>query len=55
MRFDRLDLNLLVALHPLLAERSVCIAADRLCLSQSATSSALSRLSDYFGDELLRR
>lgn len=53
MRFGRLDLNLLVALDVLLTERSVSLAADRLCLSQSATSSALGRLREYFGDELL--
>ncbi len=53
MRFQRLDLNLLVALDVLLEERSVSLAADRLCLSQSATSSALGRLRDYFEDELL--
>lgn len=53
MRFGRLDLNLLVALDALLTEKSVSLAADRLCLSQSATSSALGRLRDYFGDELL--
>ena len=53
MRFGRLDLNLLVALDALLTERSVSLAADKLCLSQSATSSALGRLRDYFGDELL--
>lgn len=53
MRFGRLDLNLLVALDVLLTVRSVSLAADRLCLSQSATSSALGRLRDYFGDELL--
>lgn len=53
MRFGRLDLNLLVALDALLAEKSVSLAADRLCLSQSATSSALGRLRDYFEDELL--
>ncbi|MFT4057835.1 MAG: LysR family transcriptional regulator [Novosphingobium sp.] len=53
MRFERLDLNLLVALDALLTERSVSLAADRLYLSQSATSSALARLRDYFGDELL--
>lgn len=53
MRFQRLDLNLLVALNALLTERSVSLAADRLCLSQSATSSALGRLRDYFGDDLL--
>ena len=53
MRFERLDLNLLVALDALLAERSVSLAAERICLSQSATSSALGRLREYFGDELL--
>ena len=53
MRFDRLDLNLLVALDALLTERSVSLAAERICLSQSATSSALGRLREYFGDQLL--
>ena len=53
MRFQRLDLNLLVALDVLLTERSVSLAADRLCLSQSATSSALGRLREYFKDDLL--
>lgn len=55
MRFKRLDLNLLVALNALLDEKSVSLAADRLCLSQSATSSALGRLREYFGDDLLVR
>jgi len=53
MRFQRLDLNLLVALEALLAERSVSLAAERICLSQSATSSALGRLREYFADDLL--
>jgi LysR family nod box-dependent transcriptional activator len=53
MHFHKLDLNLLVALDTLLEEKSVSRAADRLNLSQSAMSSALSRLRDYFGDELL--
>lgn len=53
MRFERLDLNLLVALDALLTEKSVSLAADRLCLSQSATSSALGRLREYFDDDLL--
>jgi LysR family transcriptional regulator, nod-box dependent transcriptional activator len=53
MRFQRLDLNLLVALDALLTEKSVSLAADRICLSQSATSSALGRLREYFGDDLL--
>ncbi|MFZ2987609.1 LysR family transcriptional regulator [Ideonella sp.] len=53
MRFNRLDLNLLVALDALLAEGSITRAAERLNLSQSATSNALARLRDYFEDELL--
>ena len=53
MRFQRLDLNLLVALDALLTEQSVSLAAERICLSQSATSSALGRLREYFDDELL--
>ena len=53
MRFHKLDLNLLVALDVLLKERSVTKAAEQLSLSPSAVSSALSRLREYFGDELL--
>lgn len=53
MRFKKLDLNLLVALDVLLSEKNVSRAADKLCLSQSATSGALARLREYFNDELL--
>ena len=53
MRLDRLDLNLLIALDALLEERGVSLAADRLNLSQSATSGALARLREYFRDDLL--
>ena len=53
MRFERLDLNLLVALDALLTEKSVSVAAERIHLSQSATSSALGRLREYFDDDLL--
>jgi DNA-binding transcriptional LysR family regulator len=53
MHFNRLDLNLLVALDALLDERSITRAGERLNLSQSAMSGALARLRDYFGDELL--
>jgi len=53
LRFDRLDLNLLVALNALLDERSVSGAARRLCLSQPAVTGALNRLREFFGDELL--
>jgi len=55
MRLNRLDLNLLVALDALLTEQSITKAADRIHLSQSATSGALARLRDYFEDELLVR
>jgi LysR family nod box-dependent transcriptional activator len=48
-----LDLNLLLALDAMLAERSVTAAARRLFLSQSATSGALARLREHFHDELL--
>ena len=53
MRFERLDLNLLVALNALLEEQNVSAAAARVCLSQSAMSGALNRLREYFNDELL--
>jgi LysR family nod box-dependent transcriptional activator len=53
MRFNKLDLNLLVALDAMLAERSISRAAERLHLSQSAMSNALGRLRDYFDDDLL--
>ena len=53
MRFNKLDLNQLVVLDALLSERSVTRAAQRLFLSQSATSSAMARLREYFDDELL--
>ena len=50
-----IDLNLLVALQALLSERSVTRAAARLALSPSATSHALGRLRDLYGDPLLVR
>src|SRR5438477_12707031 len=53
MNFRGLDLNLLVALHALFAERHVSRAAERLGLTQSSTSSALDRLRDAFHDPLL--
>ena len=53
VRFNKLDLNLLVALDVLLKERSVTRAADVLNMSASAVSNALGRLRDYFEDELL--
>jgi DNA-binding transcriptional LysR family regulator len=53
MRFNRLDLNLLVALDALLDEKKTTRAADRLNVSQSAISGMLARLREYFEDELL--
>ncbi len=53
MRFKALDLNLIVALDALLTTRSVARAAEQLCLSQPATSAALSRLRIFFKDPLL--
>src|SRR5438128_7188669 len=49
------DLNLVVALDALLAERHVTRAAARLGVSQSAASHALARLRDLLGDPLLVR
>ncbi|MEP7243479.1 MAG: LysR family transcriptional regulator [Gammaproteobacteria bacterium] len=53
MHFEQLDLNLLVALDALLAERSITAAGVRVHLTQSAMSGALSRLREFFNDELL--
>jgi DNA-binding transcriptional LysR family regulator len=47
------DLNLLLALEALLAEKNVTRAAKRLNLSQPALSAQLSRLRTIFRDELL--
>lgn len=52
MRFDRLDLNLLVAFDALMQERSVSLAAERMNLSQSAMSGSLRRLREFFEDPL---
>lgn len=54
MRFNRLDLNLLVALDALLEEKNTTRAAARLNLSQSAISGMLARLREFFADDLLR-
>jgi len=51
--FHGLDLNLLVALNALLAEKNVTRAGARIHLSQPSTSGALGRLREYFKDQLL--
>lgn len=51
----RIDLNLLVVLDVLLAERSVSRAAERLAMTQSAVSHALGRLRELLGDPILVR
>jgi len=53
MRYNKLDLNLLVALDHLLHLRTVSGAAERMNLTQSAMSNALLRLRRYFDDDLL--
>ena len=53
MRFNKLDLNLLVALDHLLNLRNVSEAAARMNMTQSAMSNALLRLREYFDDNLL--
>jgi DNA-binding transcriptional LysR family regulator len=55
MRLSRFDLNLLVVFEALMEERSVSRAADRLALSQPATSNALGRLRVLLGDPLFVR
>lgn len=53
MRYQHLDLNLLVALDVLLDEQNITRAAGRLHMTQSATSGVLNRLRTYFEDDLL--
>jgi DNA-binding transcriptional LysR family regulator len=55
MNLRSFDLNLLVVLDALLDEAHVSRAADRLSLSQPATSAALQRCRHLFRDELLQR
>jgi DNA-binding transcriptional LysR family regulator len=53
MESSQFNLNLLVALDALLAEKNVTHAGVRIHLSQSAMSGALNRLREFFNDELL--
>lgn len=54
-RLTALDLNLILALHHLLATGSVTDAAGRLRITQPAASNALARLRVVFDDPLLVR
>jgi DNA-binding transcriptional LysR family regulator len=54
-QLGEIDLNLLPVLAALLDERHVSRAAERVNLSQPATSRALRRLREALGDELLIR
>jgi DNA-binding transcriptional LysR family regulator len=53
MHLRGLDMNLLVALDKLLKEKSITRAGEELRLSQSGMSTALGRLREFFGDQLL--
>jgi DNA-binding transcriptional LysR family regulator len=53
MRFNKLDLNLLIALRALLKERSVTRAGTSVHITQSAMSGILGRLRDFFDDPLI--
>lgn len=55
MNFRQLDLNLLRVLVAIHRTRSVTAAGKALALSQPATSNALSRLREFFGDDLFVR
>jgi DNA-binding transcriptional LysR family regulator len=55
MNFRQLDLNLLRVLAAIHRTRSVTVAAKALALSQPATSNALARLRNFFGDDLFVR
>ncbi len=55
MNFRQLDLNLLRVLAAVYRTGSVTAAARQLALSQPATSNALARLREFFGDALFVR
>ncbi len=55
MNFRQLDLNLLRVLAAIYRSGSVTRASQQLALSQPATSNALARLREFFGDELFVR
>lgn len=52
MKYQGLDLNLLVVLHAVITEGNITRAGEKVFLSQPGISSAVTRLRDYFQDEL---
>lgn len=55
MNFRQLDLNLLRVFDTVMAERNLTRAAEQLSLTQPAISSALKRLRESVGEDLLTR
>jgi len=55
MELGDIDLNQLVLLHQLMAERRVSKVADNLGLTQPAVSNALAKMRRLFGDDLFVR
>ena len=55
MNLSTIDLNLLVVLHEVLAQKSATLAAKRLGVTQSAVSNALVRLRELIRDPLVVR
>ncbi len=53
MRRSKLDLNLLISLRELLAEKNVTRAGENVHVTQPAMSGILGRLRDYFDDALI--
>jgi len=55
MSIEAIDLNLILALHHVLAEGTVVRAAERLHVTPSAVSNSLARLRELLGDPLFVR
>jgi len=55
MNLRSIDLNLLVVFDAIYSERNVTRASEKICLSQSATSNALTRLRLQLKDDLFLR
>ena len=55
MKLNNLDLNLLVVFNAIYTEGSLTKAGEIVGITQPAVSSALSKLRDYFDDQLFIR